>query len=89
MSTDINILMAVDLSEGADSLPECKGIYPSWKAAHDNAVVLLCGKAAEWDIPESAVDTENLRVADESGTRCVQMNINSAVLVVDSRFEVV
>ena len=89
MSTGINVLMAVDLSEGSGCIPECKGIYKSWKAAHDNAVCLLCGNAARWDIPESAVDTENLRVADESGTRCVQMNISSVELVADVKFELV
>ena len=47
MSTEVNILMAVDLSEGADSVPECKGIYPSWKVAHDNAVVLLTERIEE------------------------------------------
>ena len=88
MSTEISILMMVDLSKGAANIPECKGIYSNWKTAHDNVVVILCGKAAEWDIRESAVDTENLRVADESGTRCVQMNINFATLVADTRFEV-
>ena len=89
MNTGINVLMMVDLSEGKENLPELKGIYQSWKTAHDNAVVLLCGMAAEWGISEDAVDTENLRVADEMGTRCVQMNINSATLVCDAKFEVV
>ena len=89
MNTCINVLMMVDLSEGKENIPELKGIYTSWMDAHDNAVVLLCGKAAEWGIPEDAVDTENLRVADETGTRCVQMNINSATLVCNAKFEVV
>ena len=82
------LLLSVDASEGSDFIPKVKGVYRDESIARDNAVVLLCGKAAEWDIPESRVDTERLRVADEREFKVVQMSIKKfeldGIIAIDS-----
>lgn len=89
MHTTVSILTAVDLSRGSAGIPEVKGVYRSNAVARDNAIVLLCGKAAEWDIDEAKVDAKLLRISDGKGERAVQMNISEAELSIEATFEVI
>ena len=89
MNTTVSILMKVDLSEGADNTPELKGIYRSNMIARDKAMCILCVCAAEWDVPWESIDMDNLRIADSTGTRCIQLGINEADLSCEAKFEVI
>lgn len=89
MHTTVSILTAVDLSRGSAGIPEVKGVYRCNAIARDNAIVLLCGKAAEWDIDEAKVDAKRLRISDGNGERAVQMNISEAELSIEATFEVI
>jgi len=89
MHTTVSILTAVDLSRGSAGIPEVKGVYRSNIVARNNAIVMLCGQAAEWDVAEEMVDAENLRVSDGKGERAVQMNISEAELSIEATFEVI
>ena len=76
MRQRLYVVTEVDISEGSVYVPQVRGIYQTYQAAKDNAVVLLCGRAAQLDIPEKDVDTTSLRLANDMGTVGYQMGIS-------------
>lgn len=86
MTSKLCILTMVDLSEGAPMVPEVKGVYRAPYVAKNNAIILLCEKASCWGLPESSIDTANLRLSDETGTKCVQMGYTEVLMTVEPTF---
>ena len=81
MEKDIYIVMAVDISEGSDYKPFCWAIEDNYTAALSKAKSYMEDEAAQWKLdPDKACDFDNLRVANKSGTKGVQLRIHNAAV---------
>lgn len=88
MKQKMYVVTEVDISEGSTYVPTVRGIYQTYTAAKDNAVVLLCGKAAYHDIPESQVDANALHLSNDSGTIAFQFGITEVEMEIVPVFKV-
>lgn len=89
MEKEMHIVMAVDISEGSEYGPFVVTIEDNYNIALSKAMSFMKDKAAEWNIdPEKACDFDNLRVADEMGTKGLQCRIQNAAVSVSVKYSV-
>ena len=86
MEKEIHIVMAVDISEGSNYLPYCWAIEDNHDRALSKAKSYLHRTAKEWNLdPVKVCDYDNLRVANEEGTKGLQLRIHTAAVKIAVR----